>query len=203
MTHKHTKPKTRKVSVLLVVLLSAAVVMACLRTDKPIRCMHVQYRGKNFFVAWCLPDRGITRSVVLMPVKMPVEKWLAQTPPGCIRAAINGPLFNSDSGVPFNEVGLGQGRWIANPGWSPCPVKRYCFGMNRAVSSHPEPGVVEMAKKTYPPSVPRDYFHVPPSFQKQFEYGFSSIGVLIERSNGRLRVCPPQRSNWEKMFPES
>lgn len=191
-------------AVALVVLTAACSAVAVwLNADTPIRYIRVSFQGKDYHVAWCLPDKGVTRKVVLCPVKMPVEEWLEQTPRGCVRAAVNGPLFNSDASVPFNEVGLGRNEWVADTRWSPCPVKRYCFAMGPSVSAQDEAEVAEMATKPLPPGASQDFYNVPESIRKRHRYGFCNIGLLATSKKGSARACPAEQSKWERMFPET
>lgn len=63
--------------------------------------------------------------------------------------------------------------------------------------------MTKMERKPYPPSVPRKYYHVPQSFQNQYLYGMSSIGVLVDSPNDAPRVHSPDESAWAGMWPES
>jgi len=195
---------TRLAVVLGCIVAAVGAPVVVLDTDeKPIQFMQATHEGERYFIAWCLPGKGVSRRVVLLSTQLPARRWLSQTPKGHIRAAINGPLFNSDSGVPFNEVGLGGGKWVSDPKWSPCPVQRYCFGMDGEVSVKSTQGFTRMARCPYPPSVPQAYYHVPDGFRSRYPYGFSGVGLLLDCSGEAPAVLSSETSDWARMFPET
>lgn len=121
--------------------------------------------------------------------------WVNNAQPCEIRAAINGGFFDLETTKMIGEVGNGTiGNWIRG---ILTPKRCWCFGMTEKRTKYRvammKRIVVKEKKKR------RVYYVVAEGIEKQYPYGLSNVGVLINKG----QPMSWKESDWGSVSPET